>query len=389
MIGSIAYYISIAIIGILSFASDYYVGRRLVRPRWGKGAMATYMYFHIALLAILVIIGSIAAHGGLQAHIPILMWVMYAYFLMYLPKFCYATISWIDYLWRPTGKAGSYAGVAIGLIVIIIMIGACVNRTKLEVKEITIESDRLPHSFDGYRIVQFSDTHLETMFSSRFVRHIVETINQQDADLVCFTGDLVNRTATEVIPYQDILSGITARDGVFSIMGNHDYGDYVRWHEPQEKEENIDFLHALEAGLGWTLLDNSSVYLVHGNDTIALIGVENWGEPPFPQHGKLKEAYPDLNDNRYKILLSHNPRHWRAEVLPESNIDLTLSGHTHAMQAIVLGHSLASMRYPEWNGLYQDDRQYLYVNIGVGCIMLPARLGATPEITVITLRCKP
>lgn len=389
MIGSIAYYISIAIIGILSFASDYYVGRRLVRPRWGKGAMATYMYFHITLLAILVIIGSIAAHGGLQAHIPILMWVMYAYFLMYLPKFCYAAISWVDYLWRPTGKAGSYAGVVIGLIVIIIMIGACVNRTKLKVKEITIESDRLPHSFDGYRIVQFSDTHLETMFSSRFVRHIVETINQQDADLVCFTGDLVNRTATEVIPYQDILSDITARDGVFSIMGNHDYGDYVRWHEPQEKEENIDFLHALEAGLGWTLLDNSSVYLVHGNDTIALIGVENWGEPPFPQHGKLKEAYPDLNDSRYKILLSHNPRHWRAEVLPESNIDLTLSGHTHAMQAIVLGHSLASMRYPEWNGLYQDDRQYLYVNIGVGCIMLPARLGATPEITVITLRCKP
>lgn len=389
MIDSIAYYISIAIIGILSFASDYYVGRRLVRPRWGKGAMATYMYFHIALLAILVIIGSIAAHGGLQAHIPILMWVMYAYFLLYLPKFCYAAISWIDYLWRPTGKAGSYAGVVIGLIVIIIMIGACVNRTKLEVKEITIESDRLPRSFDGYRIVQFSDAHLETLFSSRFVRHIVETINQQDADLVCFTGDLVNRTATEVIPYQDILSGITARDGVFSIMGNHDYGDYVRWHEPQEKEENIDFLHALEDGLGWTLLDNSSVYLVHGNDTIALIGVENWGEPPFPQHGKLKEAYPDLNDSRYKILLSHNPRHWRAEVLPESNIDLTLSGHTHAMQAIVLGHSLASMRYPEWNGLYQDDRQYLYVNIGVGCIMLPARLGATPEITVITLRCKP
>lgn len=389
MTGSIGYYISITIIGILSLAADYYVGRRLVRSRWGKGAMATYMYVHIALLVALCIIGSIAAHGGLQAHIPILMWVMYAYFLMYLPKFCYAAISWIDYLRRPTGWAGSYAGVATGLIVIILMIGACINRTRLEVKEVTIESNRLPRAFDGYRIVQFSDMHLETLFSDRFARQIVETINEQDADVVCFTGDLVNRMAIEVIPYKEILSHITARDGVYSVMGNHDYGDYVRWREPQEQNENINFLHTLETELGWTLLDNSSIDIVHNNDTITLIGVENWGEPPFPQHGRLKDAYPDLNDNRYKILLSHNPRHWRAEVLPMSNIDLTLSGHTHAMQIEAFGHSLASLRYPEWSGLYGEDRQYLYVNIGVGCIMLPARLGATPEITVITLRRKP
>ena len=390
MMGSIEYCISIAVTGLLSLAADYYTARRLVRPRWGKGAMAAFMYAHIAILAILCTLGTLAAHGGLQAHIPILMWVMYAYFLMYLPKFCYAAISWIDFLRRPAGRAGSYIGVVVSCIMIILLVGACINRTRIEVKEVTVESDNLPPSFDGYRIVQFSDAHLETLFSSRFAQRIVETINRQNADLVCFTGDLVNRMAVEVIPYKDILSHITARDGVYSIMGNHDYGDYVKWSKPQEQATNIDLLHTLESELGWILLDNSSTSLVRGNDTIALIGVENWGEPPFPQHGRLKEAYPDLNDNRYKILLSHNPRHWRAEVLPESNIDLTLSGHTHAMQFEPFGHSLASLRYPEWSGLYRDGKQYLYVNIGVGCIMLPARfLDATPEITVITLRRKP
>lgn len=390
MMDSIEYCISIAVTGLLSLAADYYTARRLVRPRWGKGAMAAFMYAHIAILAILCTLGTLAAHGGLQAHIPILMWVMYAYFLMYLPKFCYAAISWIDFLRRPAGRAGSYIGVVVSCIMIILMVGACINRTRIEVKEVTVESDNLPPSFDGYRIVQFSDAHLETLFSNRFAQRIVETINRQNADLVCFTGDLVNRMAVEVIPYKDILSHITARDGVYSIMGNHDYGDYVKWSKPQEQATNIDLLHTLEGELGWILLDNSSTCLVRGNDTIALIGVENWGEPPFPQHGRLKEAYPDLNDNRYKILLSHNPRHWRAEVLPESNIDLTLSGHTHAMQFEAFGHSLASLRYPEWSGLYRDGKQYLYVNIGVGCIMLPARfLDATPEITVITLRRKP
>ena len=390
MMGSIEYCISIAVTGLLSLAADYYTARRLVRPRWGKGAMAAFMYAHIAILAILCTLGTLAAHGGLQAHIPILMWVMYAYFLMYLPKFCYAAISWIDFLRRPAGRAGSYIGVVVSCIMIILMVGACINRTRIEVKEVTVESDNLPPSFDGYRIVQFSDAHLETLFSSRFAQRIVETINRQNADLVCFTGDLVNRMAVEVIPYKDILSHITARDGVYSIMGNHDYGDYVKWSKPQEQATNIDLLHTLESELGWILLDNSSTSLVRDNDTIALIGVENWGEPPFPQHGRLKEAYPDLNDNRYKILLSHNPRHWRAEVLPESNIDLTLSGHTHAMQFEAFGHSLASLRYPEWSGLYRDGKQYLYVNIGVGCIMLPARfLDATPEIPVITLRPKP
>lgn len=389
MIGNIEYYIGIAAICLLSLAADYYVSRRLLRSRWGKGAMAAYMYAHVALLVILSALGTVAAHGRLQAHIPLLMWVMYAYFLMYLPKFCYTIISWIDYLKKPTGKIGSYIGVAAGIMVIILMVGACLNRTRIDIKEVTIESDRLPRSFDGYRIVQFSDAHLETLFSSRFAQRIVETINEQNADLVCFTGDLVNRKAIEVIPYQEILSHIVARDGIYSVMGNHDYGDYVRWRNSQEHMANIELLHTLEYELGWTLLNNSSSYLVRGNDSIAIIGVENWGEPPFPQHGKLTEAYSCLNDSCYKILLSHNPRHWRAEVLPQSNIDLTLSGHTHAMQMETFGHSLASLRYPEWSGLYREGKQYLYVNIGIGCIMLPARLGATPEITVITLRHKP
>ena len=138
MMGSIEYCISIAVTGLLSLAADYYTARRLVRPRWGKGAMAAFMYAHIAILAILCTLGTLAAHGGLQAHIPILMWVMYAYFLMYLPKFCYAAISWIDFLRRPAGRAGSYIGVVVSCIMIILMVGACINRTRIEVKEVTV-----------------------------------------------------------------------------------------------------------------------------------------------------------------------------------------------------------------------------------------------------------
>lgn len=382
---ALEHFILIALLGIISILSDFYAASRIVKPRYGKRGVRLYMCLHVLLLTVLAGVAVCAVHGSIRAHLSALMWVVYAYFLAYLPKLFYALISWVDYLRKPRGKVGNYIGLAAGMICLAALIGAAINRTRIEVKEITLSSDRLPKGFDNYRIVQFSDLHLETLSSEKYAARIIATINGLRPDIIFFTGDLVNRLATEINPYKAALAQLKACDGIYSVMGNHDYGDYARWNNETEHQDNIAMLHSLERELGWTMLNNASEYIRHGNDSIALIGVENWGEPPFPQYGDLKEAYKDLNDDTYKILLSHNPRHWRAEVLPESNIDLTLSGHTHAVQLEIAEKSPAVFRYPEWSGLYQEGEQYLYVNIGIGCVMLPARVGATPEITLITL----
>ncbi|MDB0674009.1 metallophosphoesterase, partial [Barnesiella intestinihominis] len=242
-------------------------------------------------------------------------------------------------------------------------------------------------------IVQFSDLHLETLGSAaNYLPRWINRINQLHPDLIVFTGDLVNRRGNELPPYMNELSRLSAPDGVYSILGNHDYGDYFHWGNPEEKEQTLRSLIVDEEKMGWTMLNNRSVFLHRGNDSIALIGVENWGLPPFPQYGKLDQAYSSLNDSVFKILLSHNPLHWKHEVIPHSNIDLTLSGHTHAMQ-LKLGwkgfeYSFAEPLYPEWSGLYTapDKHQMLYVNEGIGCVFLPMRIGARPEITIITLK---
>lgn len=380
------FFLLIGLLDIISLSSDYYIASRLVKPRYGKRGVAVHMSLHLLLLSVFTGIAAGFVCGKTLIDLPTLMWMLFAYFLIYSPKFLYALISWTDYLRHPNGRAGHYIGLSAGILCLILLIGATINRTRIEVKEITISSDRLPEAFDNYRIVQFSDLHLETLSSRRYADRIINEINELRPDIIFFTGDLVNRKADEVNPYQEVLSRMDAPDGIYSIMGNHDYGDYVKWNSETEYRDNIAALHSLERELGWTMLDNTSVFIHHNNDSIALIGVGNWGEPPFPQYGRLQDAYRDLNDDNFKILLSHNPRHWRAEVLQSSNIDLTLSGHTHAVQIEIAGKSPAAFRYPEWSGLYQDGEQYLYVNIGIGCVMLPARVGATPEITVISLR---
>ena len=168
-------------------------------------------------------------------------------------------------------------------------------------------------------------------------------------------------------------------------MGNHDYGSYYRWKDLKEQVNNIDNLVRMEKAMGWELLNNEHTTLYHQGDSIALIGVENDGEPPFSQFADLKKA-SEGTDGMFRVLLSHNPTHWRREVLPDTDIELMLAGHTHAMQAIMFGHSLASLIYPEWRGMYTEGDRGLYVNIGIGYVGLPFRFGAWPEITVLTLR---
>lgn len=213
---------------------------------------------------------------------------------------------------------------------------------------------------------------------------MVDLVNAQKPDLIVFTGDLVNNRAAELDGFEEILSQLHATDGVYSILGNHDYGPYYRWKSKREQVNNLNDLKKRQADMGWILLNNEHTLLHRGNDSIALIGVENEGEPPFSQHGDLPKAQAGTN-GLFKLLLSHNPTHWRREVLPQSDIDLMLAGHTHAMQLAIGHHSPASWIYPEWGGMYMEDNRGLYVNVGMGFVGLPFRFGAWPEITVITL----
>ena len=271
----------------------------------------------------------------------------------------------------------TFAGMAYGL---------AYGTKRFEVKEVEYRSARLPQGFDGYRIVQISDLHIGGWAgNTRVTRRFVDLVNRQGADLIAFTGDLVNQVSTELDEHQAILAGLSAPDGVYSILGNHDYGTYYPWPTRQAERDNLRRLIDAQAQMGWQLLNNDHTLIHHRGDSIALLGVENDGEPPFPQMADLERAMQGT-EGLFRILLSHNPTHWRREVLPQSDIDLTLSGHTHAMQVCLFGWSPASLKYPEWGGMYHEGQRVLYVNVGIGGAGLPFRIGAWPEITVITLR---
>lgn len=254
------------------------------------------------------------------------------------------------------------------------------------VRRATCSSPLLPDVFDGYRVVQLSDIHIGTFLRNRkFVDKMVRIVNEQHADLVVFTGDLVNVSAEEVIPFQHALGQIKAPDGVLSIMGNHDYCEYI----PEKTEHNITknqtVLRYLEGKIGWRLLLNEHVTIRRSDSEIAVIGVENISRPPFPDYGDLHKAMEGLPDGMFKILLSHDPSHWRRGVLHQTDIALTLSGHTHAAQMRVGHWSPSRAAYQEWGGKYTEGGSMLYVSTGIGGTV-PFRLGAWPEVSVITLR---
>ena len=270
--------------------------------------------------------------------------------------------------------------------IVMIIYGSFIGRTQFDVKEVTYSSSKLPSSFDGYRIVQLSDIHIGSwQGNASAIQNLVNLVNEQHPDLIAFTGDLVNHRAIELNDFQHILAGLKAKDGVYSILGNHDYGPYFRLKNKQEQDDNLSDLQQRQAAMGWKLLNNSHTILIQGNDSIALIGVENEGEPPFSQYADLPKAMQGT-EGMFQILLSHNPTHWRREVLPESDIDLMLAGHTHAMQLKLGNYSPSSYIYPEWSGMYLEGTRGLYVNVGIGYVGLPFRFGAWPEITVLTLR---
>lgn len=258
---------------------------------------------------------------------------------------------------------------------------------RLQVCSTELKVDGLPKGFEGYRIVQISDLHLGSYAGhTDFVAQMVDSVNRQQPDLIVFTGDLVNTTAEEAAPFVETLSRLRAKDGVLAILGNHDYMTYASVHAPRERVERFRQLLRMEGEMGWEVLQNRHRTLLRGGDTLYVAGVENISKPPFPSYGNLDKALADIPPHGCTLLLSHDPGHWRRDIVGRHpQVALMLSGHTHALQLQIGGFSPASWMMPEWGGLYREGHQQLYVSTGIGG-SIPYRLGAWPQIEVLTLR---
>lgn len=415
----------------VSILADFYIWTDIRQGR-SRNRWAWSNAYAISSVLLWIFLGVTVAlpRRGLDGGVYAVMWMLTVYLSIYLPKVVYCLFSIlgrIPLLFRARRwKWMNYIGGALSVIgFALIWHGILYTRNHSQIINLTVDSERLPESFDGYRIVQISDLHLGTWGTeTKFLSEFVNTVNNLRPDLIVFTGDIVNQKADELKPFEKLLSKLEATDGIYSILGNHDYGDYVDWPSAEAKTENLERLKKIQADAGWTMLNNEHTYIKKSKegrrDSIALIGVENWGEPPFGKHGDLQKAYPadknhNLRDNNFKILLTHNPVHWVNEVRKRTNIDLSLAGHTHAMQASfdLFGKrfSPASWRYPTWGGFYTEngigeiedfgnpdpmggldrslDKPSMYVNIGSGEVGMPFRIGASnPEITLITLKKK-
>lgn len=258
------------------------------------------------------------------------------------------------------------------------------------VRRVKIVLPNLPKTFDGLRLAQISDIHTGSFFNKTAVRGGVEMLLAEKPDIITFTGDLVNYVASEVRDYMPLFEKLKAPLGVYSVLGNHDYGDYVQWASPEEKYKNLEDLKKAHALMGWRLLVNQHHFIEENGEKLAIIGVENWGMGRFPKYGKLTEACRGTEEAATKVLLSHDPSHWELQVRPTCpDIDLTLSGHTHGMQFGVeipgFRWSPSKYLYKHWADLYQEGNQYLYVNRGFGYIGFPGRIGILPEITILEL----
>lgn len=259
------------------------------------------------------------------------------------------------------------------------------------VRKRVITSPNVPKAFDGIRLAQISDIHTGSFFNKTAVAGGVDMLNAQKPDLVFFTGDLVNNQSDEAKPYLDIFSKVTAPLGVYSTMGNHDYGDYRSWSSPEAKQADIKQLHDMHRYMGWDILLNENRIVTQSGEKLAILGLENWGAGRFSKYGDLAKTYKGTEEVPFKILLSHDPSHWEAQVLPDfPDINLQLAGHTHGMQfGIEIGDfrwSPSKWVYKQWADMYQAGDQYLYVNRGYGFLGYPGRVGILPEITIIELK---
>lgn len=276
-----------------------------------------------------------------------------------------------------------------------LLYGMFKGKYDFRVLKYTLYFDDLPDAFDGYRISQLSDIHSGSFDDKEKIEYGVNLLKEQEADLVLFTGDLVNNEAKEMEGWKELFSSVKAPDGVYSVLGNHDYGDYKNWESEEAKRANFEKLKATHAEMGWDLMTNEHRYIEKGGQRLYLVGVENWGAGGFTKKGDLDKAGKGLKASDFKILLSHDPSHWEEKVKnDEKNYQLTLSGHTHGMQFGIeipgwFKWSPAQYRYKEWAGIYEHAGRIINVNRGFGFLAYPGRVGIWPEISLIELKKGP
>lgn len=333
--------------------------------------------------------------------------------LVYLPKIFLVIVmmgediyriirSVIQFFIKPKDKKNTFPNrrkfvsqIALGLAAVpflSLIYGVVIGRYNYKVIKQRIYFPDLPDAFDGFKITQISDVHSGSFDNPEKIEYAIDLINEQESDLILFTGDIVNTHAHEMNAWLDIFNKIKKyKFGKYAVLGNHDYGEYVDWPTPKEKEENFKDIKALYGQIGFKLLLNEHIFIEKGNDKIALVGVENWGKG-FKQVGDLNAASKDLSKDDFKIVMSHDPSHWEYEIKNhEKNFHLTFSGHTHGMQfgIEIPGYfkwSLVQYMYKQWAGLYENLGRYIYVNRGFGFHAYPGRVGIMPEITVVELK---
>lgn len=364
---------------------DFYIWHSYVK---GKKKIYSLLYW----LPLIITVASFALGlSGVLTRIFLRVFFV-LFFGVSIPKLVFVIISAIGrLLGRVMPKAllvrNTLAfGVAI-LVLCCALYGFTYGWKRLTLDEFEVTAG-VPQAFDDYRIVQLSDLHVGTFdYDPAVLDSIVEEVNALHPDVIFFTGDLINITPDELNPYMSTLAKLKAKDGVYSIMGNHDYCYYDKQATPQEIEIRIEDLKQRQREMGWDLLLNEHRIIERDGQKLAIIGVENDSKPPHPQLGDLPKAMAGVPDDAYKILLTHDPSHWKREVLPTTDIPLTLSGHTHAMQVKVGKYSPSQLIYDEWGGKFKEGDQLLNVNTGTGQ-NVPFRFGAWPEISVITLKAK-
>lgn len=359
------------IICILSVASDVYLWFRVAR-QWPKPWRQLH-WLPLCIMALLLVMMLTGTMFSWMFSLGI-----YLFLLAFLPRWFHALMALIR---MPR------AGLALRLILIgVSLYGITYGWKHLVVVEREVACHTLPSSFHGFRIAHISDLHLGTYSSHpEIVERIVEMVNATSPDLIVFTGDIISTSPQELRPFTEPLSRLHAPHGVISILGNHDYCTYGPRKSDTEHEALLEEVISMQKQMGWNLLMNEHAVLRNATDSIAIVGVENDGHPPFPARANLDKATEGLSAECYKVLLTHDPSHWRRAILSHTNIPLTLSGHTHAMHLRIAEWSPSALFFSEWGGLYKENNQYLHVNTGTGS-NIPFRLGAWPEITIITIK---
>lgn len=391
---------------LAALACDIYIYRRVTsRHKLPRGLKILYIAvaFLVDTMAVVALLRMRTLETVTPGMMRAIMWAIGIFVLQFVPKLVYTVVSLPDYLVgmlrRKPFHIFSWLGVALAVpVAVLILHGLTAGRSQFRVEEVELTFEELPPSFDGLRVVQFSDLHIGTLTGrDRFITELRDRINGLDPDIVIQSGDIVNSQAHELDEYAlSVLGGIRARYGVFSVLGNHDLGIYVRDAVKYPPAENIRMLEERHRDLDWTLLRNSSVCIGNGTDTITVSGADYPYDPMLNSSHlsqlpgmDLDATYYGIADSTFNITIAHAPQMWN-EILERGVADLTLAGHVHAMQMKfrIFGRTLspAQWMYDRWSGLYEEDGRYLYINDGLGYVLYPMRIGAKPELTLFVLR---